>query len=50
MQYDFVKVRAASPHLQVADVLYNLEEIKKAFVGAEKDGVELLVLPELSLC
>lgn len=50
MQYGFVKVRAASPHLQVADVLYNLEEIKKAFVGAEKDGVELLVLPELSLC
>lgn len=50
MEYGFVKVRAVSPDLKVADTAYNGEAIKKELILAGKDGVQLLVFPELSLC
>ena len=49
MDYNFVKVGAVSPKIQVADVNFNVNSIKKAITIAKNTGVDLLVLPELSL-
>ncbi len=50
MKYGFVKVRACAPDLRVADTYYNAEEIVRALECAHCDGVEVLLLPALSLC
>lgn len=50
MKYGFLKTAAVSPKLKVADVRYNAEQIKNEIEKHAKDGVELLVFPELSLC
>ena len=49
MKHGFVKVAAAVPAVRVADVEYNVEEIEKLIALAEREGVELLCFPELSL-
>ena len=47
--YGFIRVAAAIPSVRVADVSYNLEQIKAQISEAEKKGVEILVFPELCL-
>ena len=50
MKHGFVKVAAATPHIRVADVRYNAEEIIRTIGQAKEQGVELLVFPELCVC
>lgn len=45
----FIKVAAAIPHVNVADVAYNTQEIENLMVKADGKGVEILCFPELSL-
>lgn len=47
--YGFVRVAAASPNVGVADCVYNVAQIETLMRDAEKDGVEVMVFPELSL-
>lgn len=47
--YGFVKVGAATPKLRVADPAYNIREIKKLILEVEKQGLSLIVFPELSV-
>ncbi len=49
MRDGFIKVAAASPKLKVADCEYNGEQILESILEAEKNGVRLLVFPELSI-
>lgn len=49
MNYGMFRVAAASLKLKVANPSYNKVEIKKAIYDAEKQGVRLLVTPELSI-
>lgn len=49
MNYGMVRVGAASLKLKVANPSYNKIEIKKAIYDACKEGVRLLVTPELSI-
>ena len=49
MKDGFIKVAAGSVKTTVADIAANLSEIKKRIEQADKKGVNLLVLPELSL-
>ncbi len=50
MQYGFVKVCAATPQIKVADVEFNEKQIIKAIKESAKNGSQLTVFPELSLC
>ena len=50
MKHGFVKVAAVSPKLKVADVKFNTLVIKEEIDNMQKQGVEVLVFPELSLC
>lgn len=45
----FIKVAAALPRVEVADVAFNTQEIENLMVMAEGKGVEILCFPELSL-
>ncbi|HAT02577.1 MAG TPA: hypothetical protein DCS54_04785, partial [Oribacterium sp.] len=45
----YVRVAAATPKIKVADVEYNKQAIMKMMDEAEKEGVQLLVFPELVL-
>ena len=45
----FVKVAAVSPNVKVADVEYNLQQIKKEIDTCFGKGASIVVLPELSL-
>ena len=47
MKHGFVRVAAAIPSMKVADVKYNVEEIKRQIAEAEEQGVEIVVFPEL---
>lgn len=47
--YGFVKVAACSPAHRVADVKYNVAEIKKSIFEARDKGVAVLVFPECSI-
>lgn len=47
--YGYVKVAAATPPIKVADCVYNAQQITAAMHNAEKAGVALLCLPELSI-
>ncbi len=49
MKDGFLKVRAASPALRVADCIYNKEQIIDAMEDASASGVRLLCLPELCI-
>ncbi len=50
MNYGFVKVASAIPLLHVADCNYNEQQIESLVLQAEGKGVEIICLPELSLC
>ena len=47
--FGYITVAAAVPATRVADVQYNVEEIERLIVEAEKRGVELIVFPELCI-
>ena len=48
-QLGFLRVGAATPRVRVADVAYNVEQIKSLTTQAASQGCELLVFPELCL-
>jgi NAD+ synthase (glutamine-hydrolysing) len=48
-QFGFLRVAAATPTLRVADCAFNVERILTLVDQAEKQGVALVVFPELSL-
>ena len=49
MKNGFVKVAAASPVIRVADVDYNAERVIEVIRSAAREGVRVLVFPELTL-
>lgn len=49
MRDGFIKTAAASINLKVADTKYNTEEIKKLIDYADKEKINLLVMPELCI-
>ncbi len=49
MKDGFIKVAAATPQIKVADCEYNREQILNEIQKADKQGVKLIVLPELCL-
>lgn len=49
MNYGFIKVASAIPHVKVGDCQYNLQEIEQMIARAEGMGVEIIVFPELCL-
>ncbi|NLW12543.1 MAG: NAD(+) synthase [Clostridiaceae bacterium] len=49
MRDGFIKAAAVSPKIKVADCKYNTDQIKAAIKKAAAEGVQLLVLPELSI-
>lgn len=49
MKHGFVKVAAATPKVRVADPAYNVAELIRLTKQADKDGVSVLVFPELAL-
>lgn len=49
MNYGFIRTAAASLKIKVADVDYNVKEIKKAVDEAVNEDIRLLVTPELSV-
>lgn len=50
MQYGFIKVCAATVGIKVADVGYNTDKIVEAVQASAKEGAQLVVFPELSVC
>ena len=48
--YGFIRVAAATPLVKVADVAFNLAQIKDLIGSAEKQGVALAVFPEMCIC
>ncbi|MDR0976273.1 MAG: NAD(+) synthase [Prevotellaceae bacterium] len=49
MKYGFVKVAAAVPEVRVADCKHNAAAIARQMALADKEGVELIVFPELCI-
>lgn len=49
MNYGFVKVAAAAPHVRVADCFYNIERIESMMRQAAEKGVQLIGFPELAI-
>lgn len=49
MNFGFVRVAAAVPAVKVADVKYNVEQIKNIILDAEKQHVDVVVFPELCI-
>ena len=49
MRDGFIKAAASTPEIRVADVDYNKELIAQGMDQAWKDGIQLLVYPELCL-
>lgn len=49
MKYGFIRVGAAVPKLKVGDCRYNADEIIQMVRRSEKEGVQILVFPELSI-
>ncbi len=49
MNYGFVKVAAASPHVRVGDCKFNTERIEGQIAIADGKGVQIIVFPELSI-
>lgn len=46
---DYLKLRASNFDVRVGDISYNKEKIKEEIKISEKDGVNVLLFPELSL-
>ena len=49
MKDGFIRVAAGTPRIRVADCRYNAEQIFTMIREADKQGVKILVLPELCL-
>ena len=49
MEYGFVRVGACVPSVRVGDVSFNEQELARCVRLAAREGVELLVMPELCL-
>ena len=49
MEHGFIRVASAVPSVKVADVTYNVEQMKRQIAQAEDCDVEIVVFPELSL-
>lgn len=49
MKHGFVKVAAAVPYVKVADCYYNVDRIASMIRQADKEGVEIILFPELSI-
>lgn len=49
MNYGFVKVAAAVPHVKVADCFYNIRQIEGLMRKAFQDDVQIIAFPELSI-
>ena len=49
MKHGFVKVAAAVPYVKVADCYYNVSRIAEMIRNADKEGVEIILFPELSV-
>ena len=49
MKDGFIKVAAATPEIKVADCIWNGEQTIKLIEEAEKQGVKVLVFPELNI-
>ena len=49
MRHGFIKVASASPSLKVGNPEYNKDRIIELMREAEKEGVKILVFPELSI-
>lgn len=49
MNYGFIKVAAAVPHVQAADCSYNIGQIENLMRQASEKGVQLIAFPELSV-
>ena len=47
MNYGFVKVAAAVPHVKVADCKFNVEKIESLIAIAEGKGVQVIILPDI---
>lgn len=47
MRHGFIKVAAATPDIRVADVDYNVKQIKKQMDEADENGAKVVVFPEL---
>lgn len=50
MKHGFIKVKAFSPELRVADIKFNTAKIIQAIWDSADSGVKVLVLPELCVC
>lgn len=50
MAYGFVRVAASSPDLRVADVEYNVGQIKNKIAELAEKRVSVMVFPELCIC
>ncbi|MCM1557010.1 MAG: NAD(+) synthase [Anaeroplasma bactoclasticum] len=48
-KYGYVRVGAAVNKLKIADITYNVEEMKKILDEAINKGIEILTFPELSI-
>ncbi len=49
MNYGFVKVAAAIPHVKVADCFYNIQQIEGLLRQAAQKDVQIIAFPELSI-
>ena len=49
MNYGFVKVAAAVPHVQVADCFYNSQQMEGLMRQASDKGVQIIAFPEMSV-
>ena len=49
MNYGFVKVAAAVPHVQVADCFYNIQQMEGLMRQASDKGVQIIAIPEMSV-
>lgn len=49
MKYGFIKVASAVPFLEVANCDYNIGRIEKMVFDADRNGVEIIAFPELSI-
>lgn len=49
MNYGFVKVAAAVPHVQVADCFYNIQQMEGLMRQASDKGAQIIAFPEMSV-
>ena len=49
MKHGFIKTAAVTPRLKVADIKYNIGQIKNYMDKAEEYKINLVVFPELSV-